>query len=230
MGELKIKDRDVVVPGEVLAVGMDFLPTTGTFREGDKIIASHFGLVNISGRLIKLVPLTGKYVPKRGDTVIGKVVDMGFSGWYVDIGSAYEASLSIRDISEFVERGADLTQYHNFGDIIAAEVTRVTRSKAIDLTMKGPGFRKLRGGRLIKVTPTKVPRIIGKQGSMVSMIKEKTNCRIMVGQNGMVWIEGTDPNNEKIATEAILKIEREAHTEGLTDKIKIFLESKVNKK
>ena len=96
--------------------------------------------------------------------------------------------------------------------------------------MKGPGLRNLRGGRLIKVTPTKVPRIIGKQGSMVSMIKEKTNCRIIVGQNGIVWIEGTDSDNENLATEAILKIEKDAHTEGLTDKIKNFLESKVNKK
>lgn len=230
MGELKAKDRDVAVPGEVLAVGMDFLPTTGTFREGDKIIASQLGLVNINGRLIKLVPLTGKYIPKRGDTIIGKIVDMGFSGWYVDIGCAYEASLSIRDIPEFVERGADLTQYYNFGDIIAARVTNVTRSKAIDLSMKGPGLRKLRGGKLIEVTPTKVPRIIGKEGSMVSMIKESTNCRIIVGQNGIVWIEGTDPENETIATEAILKVEREAHTEGLTEKIKGFLDSRVIKK
>ena len=37
MTELNVKDRDIVVPGEVLAVGMGNLPAGGVFRDGDKI-------------------------------------------------------------------------------------------------------------------------------------------------------------------------------------------------
>jgi len=80
---------------------------------------------------------------------------------------------------------------------------------------------------MIDVTSSKVPRIIGKQGSMISLIKNATNCRIVVGQNGKVWISGDDPGKEMIATEAILKIEQEAHTSGLTDKISAFLKENV---
>ena len=90
--------------------------------------------------------------------------------------------------------------------------------------MKGPGLMKLKGGRIVRVNANKVPRIIGKQGSMVSMIKQSTNCRILVGQNGVVWVKGDEPSKELLAVQTIKKIECEAHIPGLTDNIKSFLE------
>ena len=229
MSELLIKNKEVVVPGQILAKGMDFLPAGGTFREDDKIIALHLGLVSVNGRLIKLIPLSGVYIPKRDDIIIGKVTDMNFNGWFVEIGCAYEAMLSVREATEFIERGADLAHYYDFGDNISAQILKVTRNKMIDLSMKGPGLRKLIGGKIINVTPSKVPRIIGKEGSMINLIKEKTGCRITVGQNGRVWLQGTNAENELIATEAIMKIEEESHTDGLTDEIQKFLDKRIKK-
>jgi len=84
----------------------------------------------------------------------------------------------------------------------------------------------VKGGKIIDVTPSKVPRIIGKQGSMIKMIKEGTGCNIVVGQNGKVWIKGERIEDEVKATEVILKIEQESHTQGLTDTIKSILEGK----
>ena len=225
MSELKVKDKEIVVPGEVLAEGMDYLPSYGVFREQDKIIAMHLGLISISGRVIKLIPLSGRYIPKKEDIVIGKIADIGFSGWRVDIGWAFEANLGLKDAtSEFIEKRADLTQYYDFGEIIAAQISHISGSKIIDLTMKGPGLRKLKGGKLIEVSSSKVPRVIGKQGSMVTLIKEKTNCKIVVGQNGKIWISGVSSESESLATNAIYKIQHESHLDGLTDRIKEFLE------
>ena len=116
MGELLIQPKDIVVPGQILAQGMDFLPAHDTYRDGDYIVASRVGLVHVDGRLIKLVPLSGKYMPKRGDQVIGKVIDMTFSNWFVDINYANDAVLSSRDTSEFVERGPDLSKIISHGD------------------------------------------------------------------------------------------------------------------
>jgi exosome complex component RRP4 len=230
MGKLLIEDKSVVVPGEELAEGMDYLPTEGTYREGEKIISSRLGLATVEGRLIKLIPLSGKYLPKRGDTIIGHVIDITLNGWRIDLNSAYSALLSMKEAtSEFISRGADLTRYFNFGDYLVTKITNVTSQNLVDVTMKGPGLRKLGEGRIVKVMPNKVPRIIGKQGSMVSMIKTATGCRIIVGQNGVVWIQGT-PQSEIIAVDAIRKIEREAHIAGLTDRMKEFLEKLTNKK
>jgi len=231
MGELKVKDKDIVVPGDELADGMDFLPAGGAFREGDKIIASQVGVISVNGRLIKLVPLNAKYTPKKGDMVIGKVAAITNNGWFVDIGYSNEAFIPLRDGSmEYIPKGADLVQYYDYNDYVVADITRVSKDKEIDLSMKGPGLRKLSEGRIIKVNSAKVPRIIGKQGSMISMIKQMTDCRVIVGQNGYVWIYGVDPVKELVAVDAIKRIEERAHIHGLTDEIKTYLENKVGVK
>lgn len=225
MSNLIVKNKDIVVPGEELATGMDYLPSSGAYRDGDFILSSQLGVVATDGRLVKVIPLSGRYLPKIGDTVIGQVTGINFGGWTIDIGCAYSANLSLRDIPEYVERGAELEKFYNFGDVIMAKITNVTRSKAIDLSTKGPGLRKLLGGKIIYITPSKVPRVIGKNGSMVSMIKEQTKCHINVGQNGIVWIKGENVIDEAFVTKALLKIEHESHIEGLTDSIKHLLET-----
>ncbi len=222
-----IENKKIVVPGEVLATGMDFLPSSGTYRDKEKIISTFVGLTNVSGRVIRVIPLRGRYIPKRDDTVIGNIMDMTFSNWFIEMNCANMGVLSVREISEFVERGADLADYFSYGDHIVCKISKVTRS-SVDLTMRGPGLRKLGPGKLITVDAAKVPRIIGKQGSMITMIKDKTNCRIVVGQNGTIWIQGA-PEDEMVAAEIIYKINQESHHEGLTEKIAILLEKKASK-
>lgn len=231
MSELLTKDKDIAVPGEGLANGMDYLPGMGTYREGETIRASRLGLVSVDGRAIKIIPLSGRYSPKRGDTIIGKVTDVLMSGWRVNTGSAYEALLSLKEgSSEFIPNGADLRKYYGFGEYVVCKITNVTSQRLIDLSMKGPGLRKLHGGRMLEVNCNKVPRIIGKKGSMVSMIKQATDTKIIVGQNGVIWILGEDPKLELLAVETIEKIAAESHKSGLTDKIKEFLEKTTGKK
>ncbi len=160
-----IKNKEIVVPGEELAKGMDYLPGNGTYRDKDVIVSSRLGLINVDGRALKIIPLSGKYMPKRDDVIIGQIVDITFSGWRIETNSAYQAMLNVRDAtSDFINRGADLAQYFNLGDYVAAKITNVTSQKLVDLTMKGPGLNKLKGGRIIHVNTNKVPRVIGKQG------------------------------------------------------------------
>ena len=227
---INVKDKDVVVPGEILAEGMGYLPSRGTYREGEKIIASRLGLIHMDGKVIKLVPLSGRYMPKVGDTVIGKVIDVLMSGWRMELNTAYTAMLGMKEAtSDFIPKGANLTQYFDIDDYVVGKISNVTSQKLVDLSMRGPGNRKLKGGRVIEVNTTKVPRIIGKQGSMVSMIKDATGCKITVGQNGLVWIDG-EPEKELIAVKAIELIEKESHTSGLTDRVKAFLEKETGQK
>ncbi|MBN2458531.1 RNA-binding protein [Candidatus Woesearchaeota archaeon] len=230
MSKLEIKDKQVVVPGEMLAEGMDYLPGFGTYRDKDKIIANRLGIADIQGRALKIIPLSGRYIPKNNDVVIGKVFDITFSGWRLDINSAYSGMLILKDATtEYIARGADLTQYYSLGDYLVCKITNVTSQKLVDLSMKGPGLKKLGKGRIISVNPHKVPRIIGKQGSMVNMIKNLTKCWVIVGQNGLIWLQGK-PSEEVIAIKAIRKIESESHLPGLTERIKAFLESIVSDK
>ncbi|MFH1650348.1 MAG: exosome complex RNA-binding protein Rrp4 [Candidatus Woesearchaeota archaeon] len=229
MSELKIKARDIVTPGEVLATGMDYLPSFGTYRNEDNILSNRLGLVAIEGKVIKIIPLSGRYIPKRNDIIIGKVIDIMMSGWRVEMNSAYTSMLPLRDASfDFISKTADLTRYFDLDDWVVAKITNVTSQNLVDISVKGPGLRKLKGGRIIHVQASKVPRIIGKKGSMVSMIKNATDAQVIVGQNGTVWLNGS-PEAEKIVIDTIRFIEANAHESGLTEKVRVTLSEKTGK-
>lgn len=227
---LNVKERDIVVPGEIVADGMGFLPSKGLYREGAKIHAGRLGMISIEGKVIKLIPLTGAYIPKLNDKIICKIIDVLMTGWRVETRSPYSAVLGLKDATtEFIPRSADLTQYYAIGDYILCKVINVTSQRLIDVTMKAPGSKKFKDGRLVEVNPHKVPRVIGKEGSMVLMIRNATGCEISVGQNGWIWVQGPTPEQEVQAVSAIKKVEEEAHLPGLTERMKAFLEQLTGK-
>jgi exosome complex component RRP4 len=85
--------------------------------------------------------------------------------------------------------------------------------------VREPSLGKITGGQIIEITPSKIPRLIGRKGSMVNMIKQETDCKIIIGQNGLVLVRGKTLENEQLAIKAIRKVERESHTSGLTDRV-----------
>ena len=220
--EIKVKDKDIVVPGETIANGMSFLPGKGTYRADERIVAQQLGMVSVDGKVIKLIRLSGAYSPRVNDKVIGRVFDVLMSGWRIDINCPYSAVMMLKEASSsYIEKGSDLTQYFAIDDYVLGKIVNVTSQRLIDLSMKGPGLQKLKGGRVIKVSPQKVPRIIGKDGSMVTLLKKETGCSIVVGQNGLIWMKG-EPAQEVLAEKAIRKIEEEAHLPGLTEQMAKF--------
>jgi exosome complex component RRP4 len=57
---------------------------------------------------------------------------------------------------------------------------------------------------------------------MISLLKKYTNCRIFVGQNGRIWIDG-DTEGVKKVIDTIKMIEDKALSYGLTNKIEKLL-------
>jgi exosome complex component RRP4 len=229
---VSFQKHQIVVPGELLADGKKFRIGTGSFREGDRIFASIVGLAEVSGDLIQVVPLEGCYVPKSGDDVIGKVVNVTLSSWRVDIKSPYNATLQA---SNFLKRRTDvvmddLRRYLDIGDAVFAKIIEFDRNSEPNLDAKEKGSGKLKGGTIVEVLPAKIPRLIGRRGSMISMIKEETKCKVLVGQNGRVWISGEKFEVEDLVVRVIRRIEREAHTSGLTDRIKEMIRSEIASK
>jgi len=225
MGELFVKERQIVVPGDVLATGMDYLPAGGAYRDKEDVRSSVLGILGINGRVLRVIPLKSHYKPRPGDMVIAKISEMTNSVWFAELDSFRDGVLSLREVPEYVGDGDDLSQYYNFGDHVLAKIINVGRTN-VGLTLKGPGLRKLHGGRLITINAAKVPRVIGKQGSMIGTIKDKTGCRMIVGQNGLVWIQGA-PQHELVAIEAIKLIDEKGHLQGLTEVVGEFIDKKM---
>lgn len=212
--------RQLVTPGDLLAED-DYVAGDNTYKDDGKIYASRIGLVDYEARKVHVVALKAFYVPYVGDTIIGKVVEVTTGGWIVDINAPYFAMLRASDVVDrpFKPQTSDLPSIFDVGDLIIAQVVAYDRSRDPLLTVREPGLGKIMRGQLVEIITTKIPRVIGRKGSMVSMIKRETGCQITIGQNGLILISGKTPEDERLAVMALHKIEEESHTSGLTDRV-----------
>lgn len=222
--------RQLVTPGDLIAEG-EYIAGEDTYKEENKIFAARTGLVEYEDKKINVVALKAFYIPKIGDTVLGTVVEVGFSGWTIDIKAPYPAILRASDVltRSFKPQRNDLTEVLDVGDVIIAKIISYDRTHDPQLSVGEPGLGKVTRGQLVKITPTKIPRVIGRKGSMISMIKEETGCHITLGNNGIILITGKNLEDEELALTVIRKIEQESHTSGLTDRISQMIKKEKEK-
>ncbi|MEM3765806.1 MAG: KH domain-containing protein [Candidatus Bathyarchaeia archaeon] len=156
---------------------------------------------------------------KFGDIVIGKIQEITDDGWVIDINSPRPAMLQVSDFSpaRTLERNK-LLKILNIGDLIIAKFRSYEQNFA-QLTVNEPGLGKIPHGKLVEINPANIPRLIGKNGSMISMIKQETGCHILIGLNGYIVVYGKNPKCENLAIMAIRKIDKEALVAGLKDKV-----------
>lgn len=219
-------DKKLVIPGEFLSDDPSMVDE-GAYVENSKVFSTVFGIASFKNR-IKVVPLAGKYIPRPGDLIIGVIKEVTYSNWIVDIRSPYDGLLHISEFPRRIEND-EMSKYLNIGDSIMTLVTDVDMNMKVELTMNDQRLRPVKEGRIIEVTPSKVPRFIGRSGSMIAMLKNETKCNIFIGQNGRIWITGTD-NGMELAIKSLLKIERETHISGLTDRITRFIKESKGEK
>ena len=228
MTEPKKDKREIVIPGEIIA-GEDLLPGDWTMKQGNNIVATRMGIMEKQDRLVKIIPISGVYIPRHGNVIIGEIKDINFNGWQVEIGGPYGAFLMLRECPGFVEE-SEMETVYGVGDLIVAQILNVKRT-SVDLTMKQRegGLGKIKDGLIIRVNPHRVPRIIGKEGSMINLIKEATGCYVTVGQNGLIWIRGDNIDAKLFAKHAIEFIVENTTVEGLTEKVEKWLNENKSK-
>lgn len=197
--------RQIVFPGEVVVEKP--LRMANTFVEDNKAFSKILGLYE--GSEGEIIPLEGVWDPQIGDTIVGIVAESR--------NRVYEIELSYFRKGLLIPGRFDKYEL-NYGDVIQAEIKDIEGNKTIVLSDP----RVLKGGTILEIKPMKVPRIIGKKSTMVKQIADSTKSQIVVGVNGIVWIRG---GNSTLAIEAILRIQDEAHVQGLTERIKRMLET-----
>jgi exosome complex component RRP4 len=213
--------REIVIPSQLLGDIKEKKVGRGAFVENGKIYSEILGILQKNSEYINVIPIKGRYDPIERDLVIGVVEEAMSSSWLVDMSAAYPALLHVNEGPWDVDFG-ETEKYLNHGDSIMAKVLQVDQEKKLQVTLKDYNLYKLRGGYILNVEASKVPRIIGKKGSMISLLKKYTNCRIFVGQNGRIWINGDEDGVKKVIN-TIKMIEDESLSFGLTNKIEELL-------
>jgi len=216
-----------VIPGEIIVTGK-YRAEQNTVLQDDKIMATVIGLSDIHDESVRVIPLTGGYYPKDDDMVIGKIVSHSAMSWEVDINSCYAGMLPASDVfgRGFSSSSNDLQSKLANGDLIIARIVNADKTRDPLLTISGRELGKIDSGELVNISPSKVPRLIGKRGSMIQMIENGTHAQITIGQNGLLVVSCEDPDGLLKAIRAIELVEEKAHVANLTDQVSEMLESK----
>ncbi|MGD2142612.1 MAG: exosome complex RNA-binding protein Rrp4 [Candidatus Bathyarchaeota archaeon] len=226
-----IENRKLVVPGDPLYDGR-IRTGDNTFRSQGKVYASRIGLVNYGRNMVSVIALEAGFNPLTGDLVVGEVTDIQLGRWIIDIDAPSPAVLKVPDAIDTPFRtDIMMTGILDIGDTVVAKIVDMDRRRTPILSILGRGLGRVDEGFTVMLTPSKIPRLIGKKGSMVNMILRETGCNIVIGQNGRILIHGNTREQEELAVSVIRKIDREAHIPGLTNRVQEYLrEFKENRK
>jgi len=216
--------RRYVIPGDVIVTG-PLRPEQNVYQEGDRIISTCVGISEIFENTVRVIPLTGVYVPKTNDLVIGKVIGTSPLSWEFDINSCFIGFLPAQGVfgRDYSPTKDELKQRLNIGDLVAARIANFDRSRDPLLTVQDRDLGKIETGELIEIAPSKVPRLIGKRGSMIQSIEMATKAIITIGQNGWIVVSCDDPEGLLKAIEAVKMVDALAHTPNLTERVKSML-------
>jgi exosome complex component RRP4 len=216
--------RKYVVPGDRIVEG-NFRPLFNVIRAGNSIIATRIGIAEAGREGVKVIPLSGIYIPRVNDIVIGKILDHSSLSWGVDINSCFSAHLPAQDVfgRDFSPARDDMGRELAIGDLITARIIAFDRTRDPMITIQDKDLGKVPRGEFIQISATRVPRLIGKRGSMIQTIEYATHTRVLIGQNGVIVVTGRDLEGIKLAIRAIRMVEEEAHTANLTQRVKALL-------
>ena len=218
--------RKYVLPGDLITTG-PFRPEQNVMQDGDRIVSTAVGISEIYDDSVRVIPLTGKYIPKISDLVIGKVNSHTSLSWELDINSCYVGFLPATDVfgRDFSAHADELTSKLDKGDLVAARIANFDRTRDPLVTIADRDLGKIESGELVKISSSKVPRLIGKRGTMIQIIETATGATITIGQNGWVVVSCENSDGLLKAIKAIRMVDEQAHIANLTDRIKSMLES-----
>ena len=215
-----------VLPGDFITTAPLRLQNN-VVLEGKRIISTTIGLSDVSDDSVRVISLTGVYLPKIDDLVIGTIQYIHGNSWFADINSCYQGMLLGQDV---FGRGSyptksEMEERLGKGDIIFAKIANSDRQREPLISIADQSLGKIDSGELVKISPAKIPRLIGIHGSMIQTIEGSTNATITVGQNGLIVVSCDETNGLLKALAAIRMVGEQAHLVNLTDKVKKMLES-----
>jgi exosome complex component RRP4 len=213
--EVYVRDREIVIPGQKIAKGMT--PGDNVYIDKEGFLRSALlGLASLEGNKVDVIPLASAYIPKVNDLVVGKIEKISGGTVLVDINSPFAAVI--------VPSRNNKNLALEVGDVILAKVKAFDGMSSPLLTLEFEGLGKISGCVLLEIDPAKVPRVIGRRGSMLNILSSKTGSEILVAQNGFVVVKPRDRRSLMAIMRALEVIQEESHISGLSDRISKLLD------
>lgn len=217
-------EQRLVTPGMAVGPSAGKRAGSGIIAANESFIATQLGWLKENNNTISVDPIHAAYMPRSGDLIVGVVAEVRNNLWFMDINGSFQGLLPMSLAPWKVEFGA-ARQHMDIGDVVLARVQEVDECHNVVLTMKGVGLRRLKQGAVDMLPVQHIDRVRGANNERLQRLRDASDCRIMVGENGRVWIDGT-PDAIKHARNAVHAIAQSAHRTDI-DTILNELETKM---
>ncbi len=188
-GSRSVRGQALVVPGEDLGESEGQEAGHGVLSISGRLKAIKQGIIRKKGALVSVEPKHTRYMPRPGDLVIGFIEGCTNNIWFIELGAPFNAILPMSLGPGKVDFGGTRSVM-DVGDAVLCRIQEVEETHSSVVTMKGMGLRKIRSGTIEEIDPHLLGRLIGKGGESLRRLKEDTECRIVVADNGRMWIDG----------------------------------------
>ena len=199
--------KRIVIPGELITDQRKKVGENVYIHE-NQIHSSVLGLLNETDDFVSIVPLNGPYIPQENDPVVCVVRNVTANGYIIDVNSHSDC---------FFPKSM-ITRELKIGQMLFARVKGVDGVEVSELD----NINILPDGLIYPVSSVKIPRIIGKNDSMLNILKKYTSSNILVGRNGWIWYVS---KNGILLEKALSLIVDNSQKSNLTNTIEEYLKN-----
>ena len=186
----------LVTPGASLGASKGRRLGHGVVENGGELIAVKLGALVESEDEISVIPSHTKYTPRPGDLVIGVVEAVQSNLWFLDINAPFNALLPMSLGPGKAEFGG-ARNVLNVGLTVLCRIQEVDETHSSVVTMKGLGLRRLDSG-IVEEIPPHLMESIFSNPDVLKSFKSSTMCRIILADNGRMWIDGDSESISKV--------------------------------
>lgn len=213
---MEVNIGDVVLPGEVIQVPdandrSKIILGPGLRRHLDQVVISKSGVLRVKAPNVYWVDNYQKrYVPVKGETVVGVVVNRLGDTFKVDIGSSEQASLSYLAFEGATKSNRPDIQ---IGDIVFAKLLVASRDMEPELVCvnslgkKGKFGVLQQDGFVFTCSLNLIRKILNPDYQLLKTLGSKIPYDIAVGMNGKIWLRAKTIKETIAVGNAILAAE-----------------------
>tara|TARA_B110000116_G_scaffold263701_1_gene270550 strand:- start:1894 stop:2598 length:705 start_codon:yes stop_codon:yes gene_type:complete len=203
----------LVIPGDKISLDTSDRLGHGVIKINGEFIATKLGYVVAKSGEVSITPIHTAYFPRPGDLVIGYIEGMRSNIWFIDLNAPFNAILPMSLAPMKIDYGGTRDAM-NVGTTILCRIQEVDEAHSSVVTMKGMGLRKVNSGFVDTIPPHLVGTISSGSNAIINQLKDASNCRIILGANGRIWVDG-EPEGIRIVRNAFTFVRDNEHSTDL---------------
>lgn len=215
---MSAKVGDVMMPGDIaedarlVSKSKKVILGPGLRKQGDTVVACKAGILKSKApNTFWIDSYQKRYIPARGETVIGIVVQKAGDIFRVDIGASDTACLSYQAFEGATKKNRPDV---NVGDLVFAKMLIANKDFESELICVNSLGKKdklgvLSGGYVFNCSINLVRKILDERGHLFRAIQKEIQVpmEVVVGMNGRIWINARNVKDVIAVGNAILAAE-----------------------